>query len=280
VDKYVKQYGTDAMFLDQIGAESAKYCLNPAHGHTHHGAWTQGFVDLAKRIKEDARRIDPGFALETEGYGDAYAAYFDSFFIAPSSTGVWADSHPEVAHYTFPDHIFFDGFWRIQNPDNLRTPAETLNEVFLIGNRFLVYAQPEVLTEHTVQVVNLRRRIKHVLYPARFMDDLGTAVSDARIRVKRFELDEPDRKVTLLTVYNHDGVKDARVEVDIMEPVREAAVAVLGGDVSTLTPVVSVKKVSLGVPTEVLSALLLVHRGPGVITQARRAEQLPIPSMP
>jgi hypothetical protein len=54
--------------------------------------------------------------LETEGYGDAYASSFDSFFIAPSSTGVWSDSFPELARYTFPEHIFFDGIGRYRTP--------------------------------------------------------------------------------------------------------------------------------------------------------------------
>lgn len=278
VEKYVRQYGTDAMFLDQIGAESAKYCFNPAHGHGHHGAWTQGFVALAKRIKDEARRIDPDFALETEGFGDAYAAYFDSFFVAPSSTGIWPDSHPEVARYTFPDCVFFDGFWRIQNPGNLRTAEETLNEVFLIGNRFLIYAQPEVLTPHTLRVINLRRRIKHVLYLARFMDDLGVSVSDPSVRVKRFVLDGADHKVTLLTILNGAGAQGAKVDVDLgsLGPVREAAIATLGGDMGAVVPGASGNRVSIPVPSEILSAALLVHRGSGIIDLARGVEQLPI----
>lgn len=278
VEKYVRQYGTDAMFLDQIGAESAKYCFNPAHGHRHHGAWTQGFVALAKRIKEEARRIDPDFTLETEGFGDAYAAYFDSFFIAPSSTGIWPDSCPEVARYTFPDSIFFDGFWRIQNPGNLRTAEETLNEVFLIGNRFLIYAQPEVLTPHTLRVINLRRRIKHVLYTARFMDDMGIASSDPTVRVKRFVLDGADRKVTLLTIHNRACAQGAKVDLDLgtLGPVREAAIATLGGDMRAVVPAASGNRASIPVPAETLSAALLVHRGSGIIDVARGATQLPV----
>jgi hypothetical protein len=74
------------------------------------------------------------------------------------------------------------------------------NEVFLIGNRFLVYAQPNVLTKHLSDVINLRKRIKQLQYAARYMDDVGVSVSDAKVRVKRFVLDEPDQKVTLLTI--------------------------------------------------------------------------------
>lgn len=278
VTKYVKQYGTDAMFLDQIGAETAKYCFNPAHEHTGHGVWTQGFVALAKRIKEDARRLDPDFALETEGFGDAYAADFDSFFIAPSSTCAWSDSHPEIARYTFPENIFFDGFWRSQNPSSLRTPAETLNEVYLIGNRFLIYAQPDNLTPHTVQVVNLRRRIKHVLYSARFMDDLGADVSDARVRVKRFVLNQENQRVTLLNILNNARVPGVTLTVDFgdLGPIREAAIATLGGDVCAVMPEASGQQASLIVPPDVLSSVLLVHSGTGVIEKARNAEQVPL----
>lgn len=277
VEKYVKQYHASAMFLDQIGAESAKYCFNPAHGHAHHGVWALGFVALAKRIKAEARRVDPDFALETEGYGDAYAACFDSFFIAPSSTGIWPDSFPELARYTFPDHIFFDGFWEIQNPGYIRTPEETLNEVFLIGNRFLIYAQPKVLTRHTTDVLNLRRRIKHVQYAARYMDDLGTTVSDPAVRVKRFVLDEAKRKVTLVTVYNRSGAEGVKISVSIgaLGPVCEAAILTLSGDIRTLTPVGDGERVSFAAPRDVLSAALLVHCGTDVIPQARQAEQVP-----
>ena len=277
VEKYVKQYGTDAMFLDQIGAGGANYCFNPKHGHRHHGAWTQGYMAMLKRIKEDARKIEPDFALEIEGYGDAYAAYVDSFFIAPSSLLYWPDSYPELTRYTFPDHIFFDGYWSIHSESRpLRTAAEAMNEVFLLGNRFLVFDSPEVLTEHTARLLDLRRRIKHILYPSRFMDDVGVEVSDPEVRVKRFVLDEPERKVTLLTIYNQHGVKDAQVSVDVgnLGPVRDAGVAVFGGGVTAITPSVSAKNVSIDVPSEVLSAVLLVHHGSGILDEARRAEQL------
>lgn len=277
VDKYVRHYHAGAMFLDQLGAEGAKYCFNPAHGHAHHGAWSQGVVALAKRIKEEARRIDPDFALETEGYGDAYASYFDSFFIAPSSTGVWPDSFPELARYTFPEHIFFDGFWSIQNPAYKRTPEEMFNEVFLIGNRFLVYAQPDVLTKHLADVINLRKRIKHVQYASRYMDDVGVSVSDAKVRVKRFVLDEPERKVTLLTIYNREGVVGANVEValDALGSVCEAAVVSITENVIGLDVNESATHASFAAPKDTLSAVLLVHRGEDVIRLAREATQIP-----
>jgi hypothetical protein len=189
----------------------------------------------------------------------------------------WPDSYPELTRYTFPDHIFFDGYWSIHSESKpLRTPAEAMNEVFLLGNRFLILDSPEVLTEHTARLLDLRRRIKHVLYPARFMDDVGVEVSDPRVRVKRFVLDAADRKVTLLTIYNQHGVEDVRVSVNTRElgPVHEAAAAVLGGEVRSIVPSVSAETVTIGVPSESLSAVLLVHRGTGVVEEARRAGQL------
>ena len=108
------------------------------------------------------------------------------------------------------------------------------------------------------------------------MDDVGVEVSDSKVRVKRFVLKEADRKVALLTIYNQHGVKDAQVSVDVddLGPVREAGVAVLGGEVTSISPDTSGKKVSIHVPPEVLSAVLLVHRGSGVIDEARSAKQL------
>ncbi|MFH1268637.1 MAG: hypothetical protein ABIK89_23170, partial [Planctomycetota bacterium] len=57
-------------------------------------------------------------------------------------------------------------------------------------------------------------------------------------------------------------------------PVREAGVAVLGGKMTSIAPGSSAKRVPIRVPPDVLSAVLLVHRGTGVIDEARRAEQL------
>jgi len=198
VEKYVKQYHAGAMFLDQLGAESAKYC-------------------------------------------------------------------------------YLDGYWSIQNPAYKRTPEEMFNEVFLIGNRFLVYAQPNVLTKHLSDVINLRKRIKHVQYSARFMDDVGVTVSDANVRVKRFVLDEPERKVTLLTIYNRESVAGANVEValDALGPVREAAVAVIAEHVNGLDVNESATHASFAAPKGKLSAVLLVHRGTDVIRLAREATQIP-----
>ena len=106
------------------------------------------------------------------------------------------------------------------------------------------------------------------------MDDLGVEVSDPRVRVKRFVLDEADRKVTLLTVYNQHAVEDVRVSVNTgkLGPVHEAAAAVLGGEVRSIAPGVSAETVTIGAPSEVLSAVLLVHRGTGVVEEVRRAE--------
>ena len=67
-----------------------------------------------------------------------------------------------------------------------------------------------------------------------------------------------------------------KVDLGALGPVREAAIAALGGDVRAATSEASGQQVSFSVPAEVLSTVILVHSGTGVIEEARHAEQLPL----
>ena len=144
----------------------------------------------------------------------------------------------------------------------------------LTGDLFLL---PGWRSEVSDELHALRKRIKHVQYAARYMDDVGVSVSDAKVRVKRFVLDEPERKVTLLTICNREGVVGANVEValDALGPVCEAAVAVIADHVKGLDVNGSATHASFTAPTAKLSAVLLVHRGKDVIRGAREATQIP-----
>ena len=271
-EKYARQYRVDAHYVDQGAAVAAHLCYNPKHEHVHSGEWGQGVLATFRRIKEDARRECPEFALATEGFGDAYSPFVDLFLVSipPPPAGRYTQ-FPELVRYTFPDLILFDGS---ANGIRHATWTEMLHRAFLLGSRSDLFIGSTKERQEAVQVLKLRRQVKHILYPGRFMDDLGVDVADRRIRVKRTVLIEPSRRATALTIYNPDGLKaiDVKVDVSGLGPVREAASIALGADPTILHPTVEANLVTFQAPSEVLSAVLLVGAGDDIIPTARSAK--------
>ena len=186
VDKYVKEYGVDVMYVDQVSSPPVEYCFNFLHGHRHHGACVQGRVETLRRMVEEARKFEPNFALVFEGNGDAVGQY-GHVHLLTSVAGQTQYPCPEVFSYTFPDYIIIDGF---ANGWSQRTMAsyypkikgriwraeDVVNRVFLLGYRFdlcIPLRRGEPFTEYVKEVIALRKRIKRWLYHARFMDDIG-----------------------------------------------------------------------------------------------------------
>jgi len=74
----MKTYGFDGVFLDQPGSFFAELCYNNFHGHsTPATAWGPGYLQIFKRVHEEARKLNPDFALWTEGMNDVYSQYID-----------------------------------------------------------------------------------------------------------------------------------------------------------------------------------------------------------
>lgn len=181
-EKNVGEMGADAAYFDQVGGPPAKYCFNFNHGHEHHGAWTQGHVQMLRRIITAARRYQKDFGITIEGCGDASGQYC-SMHLLSTLAGWQRYPAPEVFQYTFPHYILIDGYangiaglaryGHIPGGDKRK---HALRRTFLMGYRFdLCTPLPrgDKFTDFAKQVVSLRKAVKKVLYEAEFDDDLA-----------------------------------------------------------------------------------------------------------
>ncbi len=215
VDKYVKQYGVDAMYVDQVGAAGPQVCFAKGHGHDDFvGAWGRGHLENFRRLKTDGQATEPNFALATEGFADIYAQYVDMFLISPVASRRWANVAPEVLRYTFPEYIYYDGFANGSAGAKL-SAEQIMNEVFLLGNRFDLFQRSPEAMEHFKRVLRLRQETGPLLYRGRFMDEIGLSVSDERVRAKLWRLDNEDARGWLVNIYNEEQVEGAKVSVEV-----------------------------------------------------------------
>jgi len=228
VERYVKEYGANFAYVDQVFSPTVSYCFNLEHGHQHHGASVQGRVSLLKRISEEGRAHDPSFALCIEGNGDSVGQFSDLHLYTTFSSQTRYPA-PEVFAYAFPDYIIIDGFanqpveWirKCYYPD---MPGEAkledlMNRVYLLGFRFDVTLpdgsdRGSPLVGHIRNLVNLRKKIKHIQYNSRFMDDLGVKYRPERTAVKVFR--SPEGRTLLVNVIDYGEVERAiALELDL-----------------------------------------------------------------
>lgn len=202
LEKYVKEYGANAVYVDQVSSPPVTYCFNFNHGHKHHGALVQGRVMFLKKLAEEARKIVPDFSITFEGNGDAVGQFGHMHLYTSFSTQTMYPC-PEVFSYTFPDDIIIDGFANGWSEKILQsyypeikhrrwTEKDVLNRVFLLGYRFdlCLYRRlrkGEDFTEYARKVISLRRKSKNYLYNSKFMDDIGVEKIPKDIEVKVFK---------------------------------------------------------------------------------------------
>jgi len=230
VERYVKEYGANFAYVDQVFSPTVSYCFNLEHGHQHHGASAQGRVSLVKRISEEGRAHDPSFALCIEGNGDSVGQFSDLHLYTTFSSQTRYPA-PEVFAYTFPDYVIIDGFannpveWigKCYYPD---MPSDVgledlINRVYLLGFRFDVtladgVRRGEALTEHIRELIKLRKKVKHIQYSSRFLDDIGLRSCPDKVVIKVFRsLD--DRRI-LLNLIDYGGkMRRIRIELDPTE---------------------------------------------------------------
>lgn len=77
--RIVSELGADAIYLDQVGASRPVLCYDPMHGHPIGGGgwWTQGYRDLLKPIRAEAKRR--GVVMTTENTAEPYMDSFDGY---------------------------------------------------------------------------------------------------------------------------------------------------------------------------------------------------------
>lgn len=248
VDMYCKRFGVDGIYIDQTGATAAKPCYNLDHGHGNIGHWGKGNVELLRTCIEQARAVNPDFIIAIEGAGDALGQYADLHLISGLCT------HPEVYHYTFPDHILISG---LSNSSHLSF-RQRITRAFLNGDRFDVRVGNPLVQS----AMRLRQRIKRWLYPGRFMDTVGLRTSDERVLARWNLCEQRGARAIVVTFDNEHEVADATCELDLPSGWRRPRSLHefdREGGVSAGKSVVADRSIALRVSSSTLSAGILMY---------------------
>jgi len=228
VEKYLKEYGADFAYVDQVFSPHVSYCFNFDHGHQHHGCSAQGRVSLTKRLLKEGRSADPNFSICIEGNGDS-VGQFSGLHLYTSFSSQTRYPAPEVFAYTFPDYTIIDGFanspvdWigNCYYPDMQGKVGldDLMNRVYLMGFRFDVSLQNDVergnpLTEHIRELIRLRKKVKDIQYSSRFMDDVGVVSCPDRVVVKAFKSNDGESLLLNVVDYRPDK-RGFTIELDL-----------------------------------------------------------------
>lgn len=200
VDKYVKEYGADAWYLDSFPVTmfgASRVCFSLEHGEeTPHGIG-RGCVELARKLKEGAAASGVTMALTSETGNDALMQYQTHALGIELVGRLTHYPRPEIYLYTFPDHLIFSGScnsWEgiTQYYDDMSEPRheDAMNRVYLIGHRFDILGFPLRRSDpywvYMKKLINLRERIKIHLYKSSFRDGVGLGELPNRVEVKVF----------------------------------------------------------------------------------------------
>ncbi|OGV83438.1 MAG: hypothetical protein A3K19_17625 [Lentisphaerae bacterium RIFOXYB12_FULL_65_16] len=200
IKRWHDAYGADIWYLDSFPVQG--YGLGPASyglSHPHPQGLSEGQISLLKRIRQD---FDGPILYE----GVACAAlmpYTDWCLGTELSFGGGVNSHPEIFCYSFSDvyPVFsgtcntWKGIGKIWKDLGEKARYEdALNLVFLVGERFDVlnlYAvdRESPLGKHAKGLLDLRRKVRDIVYKGRFMDQRGLSgmpeTVEARVSVRQ-----------------------------------------------------------------------------------------------
>ena len=246
VEKYARQYGADGVYIDQAGATRAKPCYNLDHGHDDIGDWGRGVLGTIEYAVREGRLINPDFIVSIEGAADALGQYASPHLISGLCT------HPEVYHYTFPDHILISG---LSNNSHL-THTQRITRAHINGDRFDARLGNTLM----LKALALRQRIKQWLYPARFMDTVGMTISNEAVLGRWNLLDNDDEQAIVLVFENEPRLADVQCTLRLPEGLGAPSSLHLfdsEGNVSAQAPQVTDGVLHLTVPAELMSAAVV-----------------------
>ncbi|MHB8993632.1 MAG: DUF6259 domain-containing protein [Armatimonadota bacterium] len=215
VDQYARNYGASGIYLDETSAAVERQCVAANHGHANSGIWGQSLARAMDAMVSGGRRVDPDWTFAVEGCGDAIGQFADMQLISPGSAkkvGQWGAARrfaPECYHYTFPEHILYNG---VANGLYGKTADDCFLAVHLLGNRFDSFS-----VDPARAYVALRQRTKQLLYRARFMDNVGVSSSDEALRAKLNVLQDAGNDVRLINLANPEH-KAATITVAVSAP--------------------------------------------------------------
>lgn len=206
VDKYVKDYGVDAWYLDSYPVTmfgAARVCFSPHHGDPPgrpHGVG-RPLLEFVRTLRQTSARTVK-LAITSESVNDLFMRHNSHALGLELIEGITAFPKPEVYTYTFPHHPVFSGSCngagsglKYYYPDvqGRGSRADTLDRVFLMGYRFDVLGYPlnraDPSTLYLRDLIALRQRIKGELYRSSFRDTDGLGPVPANVWPKVFRHD-------------------------------------------------------------------------------------------
>ena len=218
-DKYVKDYGVDAWYLDSCPVtifNAARVCFSREHGAAPHGVG-RGIIALLQELR---KKSDPTLhlAISSETISDVLMQY-QSHALGIEMVAGFPHPKPEIYAYTFPEQIIFSGSCNGAGaglvhyyPDMTHpTREDAMNRVFLMGYRFDILGYPlhrtEEFSQYLRSLIALRQQIKTALYAARFRDETGLGPRPEKVDVKVFQ--NPDTHALVLTIQDRRAIQDA-----------------------------------------------------------------------
>jgi hypothetical protein len=205
IDKYVKQYGVDAWYLDSFPVTmfgAARVCFSQHHGErSPHGVgqWLLEFVKNLRKESEDTVQL----AITCESTNDLFMQYNSHALGLELIEGITQYPKPEIYTYTFPHHPIFSGSCngagsglKYYYPDvgERGSRQDTLNRVFLMGYRFDILGHklnrdnPDMI--YIRDLIALRNSIKDELYNSSFKDEVGLGKLPQNVWAKIFRHDQ------------------------------------------------------------------------------------------
>ncbi|HUW33703.1 MAG TPA: DUF6259 domain-containing protein [Planctomycetota bacterium] len=220
VDKYVKQYGVDAWYLDSFPVTmfgSDRVCFSPYHGNGRPHGVGQGLIEFGRMIHEAAADTVK-LAVTSESAGDVFMQYNSHALGIELVGGLTQYPKPEIYTCTFPDHIFFSGTCNNQlglvhyYPELEKPTREVgMKRVFLMGYRFDILGYPVNRADAYMlflrDLIALRQKIKGELYASSFKDDIGLGTLPEQVEAKVFRRN--DGRSLTLTILDRRPKKSA-----------------------------------------------------------------------
>jgi hypothetical protein len=195
----VRDYHFDGVFLDQPGSYYAELCYNKTHGHTTPAtAWGPGYLEIFRRIRAEARKINPEFTIYTEGMNDAYGEFLDYHtdknpLWEPMRTHPEMETFVEMWRYTVPAYVTSNG------PNGYTYPPSrdaTYGDYyrFVMGIRGIGRsggrgAANPARDAVVSKIERLWTKGGEFLFYGRFMDNVGLAVSSPAMFAKVYQAD-------------------------------------------------------------------------------------------
>lgn len=205
--QWVADFGPDGILYDQIGGMPSYPCFNDEHPHLHNRpslSYTQGRLQLLKKIHDKVRSIAPGFAFMTEHETDLYSQFPDALHgigVCPSPRSgkkagtSWtslSSTAPYMFRYCFPETIL-----TLRNPSPFLAPRY-VNYAFSYGFRYemeirylgdkqaLMTQEKPAWKQYARQVANLRMKYADMLLEGTYRGMDGLVCSNANLTLSKF----------------------------------------------------------------------------------------------